>query len=119
MEAKFTAGPWHVNSFIYQNNEASPTGRVLMFVSNNAERPDVITINAANWTVCELKNKGIGGPADARLIAAGPCMVEAIEFTLRLLDNLTTEDFSKGGDKPARDRLEAAYKMATGIDRNA
>ena len=39
-------------------------------------------------------------------------LVEAIQFSLDLLDDLTTEDFSLGKDKPMRDRLQQALSKA-------
>ncbi|RJQ46852.1 MAG: hypothetical protein C4534_02060 [Gaiellales bacterium] len=50
----------------------------------------------------------------ADLIAAAPQLLAAVQITLQLLDNLTTEEFSRGGDKPAREALQAAFTAATG-----
>ena len=43
-----------------------------------------------------------------------PDLLAACEATLSLLDHMTTDAFSKGADKPARDRLRAAIAKATG-----
>ena len=42
------------------------------------------------------------------LAAENTKMREAIEFTLGLLDGLTSDRFALGDDKPARDKLNAA-----------
>lgn len=39
-------------------------------------------------------------------------MYAALEFTLALLDNLTTTQFSLGGDRPARERMREALAKA-------
>ena len=45
-------------------------------------------------------------------VAALPDLVGAAIFVLGLLNTLTTEEFSKGGDKFMRERLEAALRKA-------
>jgi hypothetical protein len=45
-------------------------------------------------------------------VAAVPDLVDAAIFVLGLLNTLTTEEFSKGGDKFMRERLEAALRKA-------
>ena len=39
-------------------------------------------------------------------------LLKAARLTLELLDDMTTDDFSLGADKPARDALSAAIKRA-------
>src|SRR2546421_722637 len=57
----------------------------------------------------------LGSPlADARVMAAGPDLLEACEFTLELLDDLSTGQFAIGGDRPAREKLAAAIGRARG-----
>ena len=46
--------------------------------------------------------------ANAHLIAAAPDLLEACTLALSTLDNITTEAFSKGEDKPTREALEQA-----------
>lgn len=41
-------------------------------------------------------------------------LLEAAEFTLDLLDNLSTRQFAIGGDRPARLKLLAAIEKARG-----
>lgn len=79
METKHTPGPWHINCHIFEEFHASPTGRHLKIVSDNTERPDVITINAENFQVCRLDRK-LNIKEDARLIAAAPEMYEACKI---------------------------------------
>ncbi len=40
-------------------------------------------------------------------------LLDACCFTLNLLNDMTSEDFSKGEDKPARDKLTKAIRHAT------
>lgn len=40
-------------------------------------------------------------------------LISALEFTRGLLDDLTTDEFRKGGDKPARDAIDAVLIEAT------
>ena len=58
--------------------------------------------------------KHTAGPANSKLIAAAPEMLEALRFTLAQLENMTTDAFSKGADKPIRDMARAAIAKAEG-----
>lgn len=44
---------------------------------------------------------------------AAPALLEALKYTRELLANLTSEEFERGGDKPARDRIDRAIAQAT------
>ena len=48
------------------------------------------------------------------MFATAPEMVEVLDFTLKLLGNLTSDEYSKGGDKPARDRMEQVLRKVRG-----
>jgi hypothetical protein len=50
--------------------------------------------------------------ANASLIAAAPDLLAACEFSLSELANMTTEEFSMGGDRHARECLVAAIARA-------
>lgn len=50
--------------------------------------------------------------SDKQPEAAG--LLEAAKMTLAMLDNMTTEAFSMGADKPAREALRAAIAQAEG-----
>ena len=41
-------------------------------------------------------------------------LLEACVFTRKVLGDLTTDEFSKGGDKPARNKLDIAIANAGG-----
>lgn len=49
-----------------------------------------------------------------RLTAAAPALLAATRQALDVLEELTSEEFSRGGDRPAREALEAAYRLALG-----
>ena len=52
----------------------------------------------------------------ARLIAAAPQLLKALEFAIGELEDMTTDEFSRGADKAVRDRLEQALAAAKGVD---
>ena len=41
-------------------------------------------------------------------------LLKAAEVALEVLEQLSTEDFERGGDKPAREALRAAIRAARG-----
>jgi len=107
-----TPGPWHVTNDQYSSalfgNHIGFTikswdGRLLRDVCN-------ITLNNAVG-IPEAERK-----ANAQFIVrACNChdeLLEACRLTLDILDNITTDNFSKGGDKPAREALEQAIAKA-------
>ena len=53
-------------------------------------------------------------PADRPLIAAAPELLAACKAALALLANLTSEEFARGGDRPARMALADAIARAEG-----
>jgi hypothetical protein len=52
--------------------------------------------------------------ANARLIAAAPELLEACKAMVARFDTLTTEEFSKGGEKAEREKIIAAIEHAEG-----
>ena len=50
----------------------------------------------------------------AKELAGVPTLLAACERALRMLTYLTTKDFERGGDKEARDILQAALRAAKG-----
>lgn len=50
--------------------------------------------------------------ANARLIAASPGLLSTLEWTLEQLNTLTTDEYSKGGDKAIRERLQETINKA-------
>jgi hypothetical protein len=54
--------------------------------------------------------------AVARLLCAAPELLEAAKFTLDVLENMTTEQFQRGEDKPAREALSHANSLVEGKD---
>ena len=67
-------------------------------------------VQAGGHPVCS----GIDSFIDARRIAAVPQLLEACQFTLQLLDDLSTGQFAIGGDRPARLKLASAVARARG-----
>jgi hypothetical protein len=55
-------------------------------------------------------------PALVAMMEAAPALLDACEAALDVLDNMTSEDFSLGKDKPVRAVLRAAIAKATGQD---
>lgn len=53
-------------------------------------------------------------PANARLIAASPDLLAALEAALDIMDNMTSVDFAAGFDKPVRESARAAVAAAKG-----
>ena len=51
---------------------------------------------------------------DAALIKAAPDLLEACKQALDVLDNMTSDDFKHGKDKPQREILQAAIAKAEG-----
>jgi hypothetical protein len=52
--------------------------------------------------------------ANARLIAAAPDMLEALEDVLLMLQDMPTERYATGADKPMRERVHAIIRKARG-----
>lgn len=52
--------------------------------------------------------------ANARIMAAAPELVEAAQALLAKLDNMTTDQFSKGEEREEREALRAITAKATG-----
>src|SRR5437868_3901379 len=105
-DQKYTPGPW-------KSRIASPSDATLI-VAGPAPDGDgyerICTVRAREDR--DYSKDDDRALANARLIAAAPDLLEACRLTLQILENLTTEDYSRGGDKPARKALEAAVAKA-------
>jgi hypothetical protein len=104
-KAKFTPGPWKVNvGFRTYDGSFAVTApdSDIAFVTfhGKAKRGEA-------WHTDDPE-----GLANANLIAAATELYEALELGLRLLENMTSDDFSKGADKPFRDAARAALAKA-------
>lgn len=110
----FTPGPWKDNSL---QDWARKTGR----------GPDEMHLACAVWNeecdkfICTTRHAP-GKSQDvspeeqhdnARLIAAAPDLLTAAQAMLAKLENLTTEQFERGGEKAEREMLAAAIAKAT------
>jgi len=64
---------------------------------------------------CE-EQPGLGHDAEAIMarIAAAPTILEAAESLLARLENMTTEEFSRGEEKAEREAMRAAIALAHG-----
>jgi len=67
---------------------------------------------ADNSIVARLE--GANGKANGHLIAGAPTLLEKAERFLEVIDNITTEDFSKGAERPEREALRLAIAHAKG-----
>jgi len=52
--------------------------------------------------------------ANTHLIASAPDLLETLEWTLERLNTLTTDAYSKGGDRAIRERLQETINKARG-----
>ena len=77
MTTNHTPGPWSVNSYISQRDDSSPTSRRNILCAT-VDTADGHLINAANCQVAAIfaRNRA----ADARLIAAAPDLLSALEY---------------------------------------
>lgn len=90
-----TPGPWA------KSRDAVPPGHVQITVYSQESGERVAT--------------AFEREANANLIAAAPDLLAACRAMLDCLENLTTAEFGRGGDKPARRMLEQAiYKAERG-----
>ena len=103
MEAKHTSGPWGVEKCKGGGTEIITRNPVTFPPTDSGEEINGLIICRGRIT-----------QEDARLIAAAPDLLSACEFTLARLRDMTTEDFSKGGDKMAREELVKAIAKAKG-----
>ena len=91
METKATPGPWKVSSNL-SSHVCGASGQGLIAICDSGDY---------------AQSKG-QGEANARLIAAAPDLLAACQLGIKLLDNMTTNDFSKGADKPLHEAMYAA-----------
>ena len=91
MEAKHVAGPW-----IAQANR------------------DSIDIEGYKRIVAAVPGTDDEAIDISRLIAAAPGLLATLEWTLEQLNTLTTDAYSKGGDRAIRDRLQEAIDRTRG-----
>ena len=56
----------------------------------------------------------VNGEDNAHLIATAPELLEALEYALKVYEGITTDNFTNGYDKPARDKMRAAIAKAKG-----
>lgn len=69
---------------------------------------EVISNESKRW-VAKTQSK-----EDALLCAAAPTLFIACKKALLALESMTTDDYSKGKDRPVRERLSAALNLAEG-----
>jgi hypothetical protein len=65
----------------------------------------------------EITDQDLAAWHKARVMLSAPELLQACEYALTLLRGLSTEEFSAGGDRPARDRLAVAICSAKDGDR--
>lgn len=79
--AAHTPGPWYVNGYAYKRDDSAPAGRRVYLCGSDSDLCEGYTINAENSQVCELRRHS--RKADARLIAAAPDLLKAVEAIQR------------------------------------
>jgi hypothetical protein len=89
MKTAHTPGPWYKNGYYYQRDAAAPTGRRVMLCGGDSTLCEGFTINAANTEVCHIRSHNRAD--DARLIAAAPDLLAALEDLL-LVANVRIDD---------------------------
>lgn len=99
-----TPGPWHVETWQYEQGKRSE----IMVQTNQ----DAICKVENLWCPDDRHDEKL---ANARLIAAAPAMLDALQFTRNLLRNLTTDEFQRGGDEPARDKIDAVLAQLSQV----
>lgn len=85
-----TPGPWHITFYVYQTDNAAPTGRRAQIVSDSRHVGGIMDgahIAANGGGVCDVKRTGPMAAADARLIAAAPEMLEGLRHVLAMKDD--------------------------------
>lgn len=80
MKTEHTPGPWHINGYAYNRDDAAPAGRRVYICSADSSCCEGYTINASNVQVCDIKRHTRLG--DALLIAAAPELLEALRNLL-------------------------------------
>lgn len=89
MTTKFTPGPWHVEEGQIKDKDNNSLASVPYTLGDETDR------------------------ANAVLMAAAPDLLAAARFTLETLEEMDTDHFSKGADRPAREALELAIAKVT------
>ena len=95
--SKHTAGPWI-------NKETAGGHNTEIYTETGGS-----TI-ALTYHACSYEENA----ANANLIAAAPDLLEACKAMIACLEDLTTEDFSRGGEKAEREMMIAAIAKAEG-----
>jgi hypothetical protein len=101
--SKFTPGGWHRGTGNGEGSIFADEGRMKLEEGGTTLYP--ICKMVKGWSPEEDEANEIA-------VAALPALVDAITFTLETLNEITTEDFARGGDKAIRAKLEAALKKA-------
>ena len=83
MNATHTPGPWHVNALDYQETGTPPTGRYLQIVGDaSVTHAAKYAIVSPGGYVCTVDRSSTSAQCDARLIAAAPELLAALEELL-------------------------------------
>ena len=80
-------------------------------MKGNYPEDQAIIYDEATGTNIAVVYTGDGG--NAHLITAAPDLLETLAWTLEQLNTLTTDAYSKGGDREIRDRLQETISKAT------
>lgn len=102
---KHTPGPWKANGPSPGNIKGFDDGGDYAIISGGIIAEAFHRID---------DNTFVDAEANARLIAAAPELLATLKFALAEISDMTTDAFSKGADKEARDRMKQAIAKAEG-----
>ena len=98
----YTPGPWKQKKTVIGDDYD------IAIVANDGDKVSLI---AEVYKVVNQSGRKADVKANARLIAAAPEMLEVCQFALKKLNRMTTDEFSKGGDKEIREKLDRVLAL--------
>lgn len=91
-ETGYTPGPWHSDHGQIRDDRGNALARVPHLMGDEHDH------------------------ANARLIAAAPELADAARALLDRLDNMTVDEFQRGGERNERERLRAGLAAVRAVE---